>query len=1237
VDSPDCITIQDNHSLNKTWKNGMALKPGVLYGLEDGDVVAMGEVKVKFVRNCGEEEEEEQRLKCPEKLKQESPEASKSPTTPVNNTFHVPETPVAAAKKSMLFDFVPQSQSSPAPVPESPSLGDRSGSCLDDSSFLAPSQPPPPASPSRTKRTLHKTGDWRATKEADSLDIYDVATQRVEAVQVTASSSSSIYAAETQKVVTEGDGSKKCIYEAETQPFDGGKDNTSHDKTRKHEEKSIFEEETQVICVTSRDEMESGRKESTSNGENIVDAVRPGDSPKKDTESNANDKMAKTHSDSNIEDGTTGNVENQILGGDDRMKMDEEDVTQLIVPVSFAEEESAEEEFASAETQPFVAVPGISPSHPVDDDEDLFLQHSNEDQNKEQDEIKEDVDNQEDESNISEDLLADTPSETTSFSSPVRPSSPTPGIGKESRDNSLTPVGTDPNNVTEDLEDTIIIESSVDKTGNTEITYDCRNKGTNVEEGGIISLSGEITNGAESDDDDVIPSSQDSGIIGRTNFHSMSMELTNTNPNSSRQSVAEENVTVAKVASSIRPRGVQAVQQHTSSDNGPGGNEEEGSRSTSISSAKEKITSPPGRRAKIIVRQSKSPPDSIDDLDMTTGRSESDVPEEADTREAELTQYVQEVREIPTVSGSDQVSLNTSIIERVGSGDEDDELCITEPDSEPLVLPSTQVFETAHDTKLVETEAPEDLSSDDDRHNLVIDESAGEKGTSGKSNTSLSSSKRSSGNRQRRSSSKVRKVPAKMKSVAQSDRGSALLKRTAERRSEKSLPLQNTASPIPARRSGRATKRPAKLLDEDSETGQSLPSTSAGEKSTKKEKVQSSIITVDEAVAFPDEAPVEAIEEVNSSTTSGEADARLDKQKTATASDNDGKTQSLQTPTTIKANGRKATLQKQNHKEIRNAAPIRRSRKQQENSNKTFGIEETGSKVSRPSSSTKVPSETNSDTAMPSGGNRRSSQRKDVKDSTGTCGLEERISPKKSYTDRHKSVEHLPWENHTSTSKFRKGQLGSNHRASNGKGSDKDVDVLPEKAKPSPGKRPKRTTQSKSTGILANAEISVVLPNGAAALQTRRSSARQKNSTTATSTTGKKRKTPPPKRVSPATGAASVKTAVVKMEVDDVTEESKTKQRMSTAAVKTSVRASLVETGKAVATIASARGASRRRTRATDQDSEMEQQVTPAAAEKNKRSTLSAPVAPKRRRRTLARVYSFFPFLEVRATKFFFS
>ena len=94
VDSPDCITVQDNHSLNKTWKNGMALKPGVLYGLEDADVITMGEVKLKFLRKDFEEEQSKE-APAPEgncTAADSSPELSRK-------AFHVPETPAALPKR----------------------------------------------------------------------------------------------------------------------------------------------------------------------------------------------------------------------------------------------------------------------------------------------------------------------------------------------------------------------------------------------------------------------------------------------------------------------------------------------------------------------------------------------------------------------------------------------------------------------------------------------------------------------------------------------------------------------------------------------------------------------------------------------------------------------------------------------------------------------------------------------------------------------------------------------------------------------------------------------------------------------------------------------------------------------------------------------------------------------------------------------------------------------------------
>ena len=122
VDSPDSITVQDNHSLNKTWKNGIALKPGVLYGLEDGDVITMGEVRLKFLRKEFEEEQSKEAA---------APEASNcnanESTSPElsRRAFHVLETPVGTGKRpaadcESTSTPVPSSSSSKPAIPDTP-------------------------------------------------------------------------------------------------------------------------------------------------------------------------------------------------------------------------------------------------------------------------------------------------------------------------------------------------------------------------------------------------------------------------------------------------------------------------------------------------------------------------------------------------------------------------------------------------------------------------------------------------------------------------------------------------------------------------------------------------------------------------------------------------------------------------------------------------------------------------------------------------------------------------------------------------------------------------------------------------------------------------------------------------------------------------------------------------------------------------------------------------------------
>ncbi len=48
IDDLSSMTIHDNHSLNKTFRNDLQLKPDVHYALEGGELLSMGEVKLRF-------------------------------------------------------------------------------------------------------------------------------------------------------------------------------------------------------------------------------------------------------------------------------------------------------------------------------------------------------------------------------------------------------------------------------------------------------------------------------------------------------------------------------------------------------------------------------------------------------------------------------------------------------------------------------------------------------------------------------------------------------------------------------------------------------------------------------------------------------------------------------------------------------------------------------------------------------------------------------------------------------------------------------------------------------------------------------------------------------------------------------------------------------------------------------------------------------------------------------------
>ena len=48
IDDETSMTIHDNHSLNKTLRNGVQLKPDVHYALEGGEEIALGEIRMRF-------------------------------------------------------------------------------------------------------------------------------------------------------------------------------------------------------------------------------------------------------------------------------------------------------------------------------------------------------------------------------------------------------------------------------------------------------------------------------------------------------------------------------------------------------------------------------------------------------------------------------------------------------------------------------------------------------------------------------------------------------------------------------------------------------------------------------------------------------------------------------------------------------------------------------------------------------------------------------------------------------------------------------------------------------------------------------------------------------------------------------------------------------------------------------------------------------------------------------------
>ena len=62
IDDVTSMTIHDNHSLNKTLRNGTQLKPDVHYALEGGETLTLGEIVMKFELVTQEEREERERM-----------------------------------------------------------------------------------------------------------------------------------------------------------------------------------------------------------------------------------------------------------------------------------------------------------------------------------------------------------------------------------------------------------------------------------------------------------------------------------------------------------------------------------------------------------------------------------------------------------------------------------------------------------------------------------------------------------------------------------------------------------------------------------------------------------------------------------------------------------------------------------------------------------------------------------------------------------------------------------------------------------------------------------------------------------------------------------------------------------------------------------------------------------------------------------------------------------------------
>ena len=820
ADSPDSITIQDNHSLNKTWKNNVALKPGVLYGLEDGDLITMGEVKVKFTR----------------KLADETADADDTGAE-TGSVFNVPETPsVGSSKKSSDGAgalFAPQSMSSPAlaasakpqvpDTPETPSAGEcsaASASGLDNSSFLAPSQPfaPPPPKKAQTSAASSNGSTTPKTSSASaSANIYDLETQKVddEAPQV-----DSIFVAETQKIAetsssATSESAAKSVFEEETQVVEAANGTDA-------EQKSIFEEETMVIDAEPvKAETEKGKEEElgedeATGHENGVEAdlkppqnsdeVAENENPKEDDGgSSASVEPEKSKADVSAVDGDQedpAGEATQLLGGDELLNNggSPKTETQPFVP-------SNEPKEASTEPAPKESEDEEDENEDDEEEEEDFFQPTQP--------SKDSKDNANDDarSDASEHLLADSPSQLSIPSSPPSTSS-TPASGQNVNVNDTTE---------EDIEDTKILDAS----RSSAVSHAEKDEATTVS--ASAGAKNDFSNGkdaadddAEVSDDEVIPSSQDSMAFtsqGRTTWGVMSMDLTEANnraksktmsPLSEEKRSSEEplaSTEVSEQGEEIPPAdGEVGAEESDSFLLNPDVHNNSTAKIEDLEDKSElKETSPTDENTDKSMPKKASRIEEGGVSSSTVQNSKADsVMEDQEEQTGSASDSKSDIH-LPEANEKSSEAAVVSPTPESDAGDHhDDTKAFSEPESEPLNLPSTQTF--IADQVVKERNPAEDDLDDDEEVALVIDESKSGRNRTATPDATPSTSR---GSRKRKSQAKPKKSsPPKRKLTYEEEQPEA-----KEKVTQKKSPKKSEATAV--RRSGRATKKPVKLIEED--------------------------------------------------------------------------------------------------------------------------------------------------------------------------------------------------------------------------------------------------------------------------------------------------------------------------------------------------------------------------------------------------------------------------------------